>query len=137
MADAKFIEFRDAFLKEFHKYLLCFRVKGEKEINENHTVEEREYDIKVANMYCIHAPYAFEMVHFAYNHFVKEKDDTTEDVEESAVVEDFDSELNKLLNRFSMENKSNTPDYLLTTYLTECLSAFNRATQSSHLIMKG
>ena len=34
-----------------------------------------------------------------------------------------------LLNRYSMENGSNTPDWILANYLIACLDAFDRATQ--------
>jgi hypothetical protein len=36
-------------------------------------------------------------------------------------------EISATLNRHSAENASNTPDFILATYLTECLAAFNRA----------
>jgi hypothetical protein len=41
--------------------------------------------------------------------------------------EAFRRELRDLLNRFSMENGSNTPDYILADYLIDCLKAWNRA----------
>ena len=34
-----------------------------------------------------------------------------------------------LLNKHSMENKSNTPDFILAKFLTECLLTWNRATR--------
>jgi len=37
-------------------------------------------------------------------------------------------ELRKLLNSFSVENGSNTPDYILANYLLGCLDAFDMAT---------
>lgn len=39
----------------------------------------------------------------------------------------FLEELEKLINRYSMENGSNTPDFILATYLLSCLAAFNVA----------
>jgi hypothetical protein len=39
----------------------------------------------------------------------------------------FALELERLLNRHSMENGSNTPDFILAEYLRNCLSAFNQA----------
>ena len=42
---------------------------------------------------------------------------------------DFISELRDLINRRSMENASNTPDFILAQYLTNCLRAWNQATQ--------
>lgn len=40
-------------------------------------------------------------------------------------VETFTSELCTLINKHSMENGSNTPDFVLAEYLTHCLLAFN------------
>lgn len=37
------------------------------------------------------------------------------------------SELARVLNRLSMEQASNTPDFILGTYLQDCLAAWNRA----------
>lgn len=42
----------------------------------------------------------------------------------------FKKELEELINRYSMENRSNTPDYILAQYLFACLMAFNEATTS-------
>lgn len=42
---------------------------------------------------------------------------------------DFISELRDLINKRCMENASNTPDFILAQYLTNCLLAWNRATQ--------
>jgi hypothetical protein len=41
----------------------------------------------------------------------------------------FKTELQHLINRFSKENDSNTPDFILAEYLSDCLAAFNTATQ--------
>lgn len=40
---------------------------------------------------------------------------------------DFRKELEHLLNRHSMENDSNTPDFLLAEFLYGCLRAFDKA----------
>ena len=40
-------------------------------------------------------------------------------------MKDFEKELTTLLNRYSMENDSDTPDYILAKYLTGCLDVFN------------
>lgn len=40
-----------------------------------------------------------------------------------------DQELTRLLNCYSQENASNTPDYILAQYLLGCLGAFNTAVQ--------
>lgn len=42
----------------------------------------------------------------------------------------FLSELEILINRFSKENGSNTPDFLLAMYLNDCLKAYDRAVTS-------
>lgn len=41
----------------------------------------------------------------------------------------FDEELRGLLNKYSLENDSNTPDFILATYITQCLDAYNKAVQ--------
>lgn len=38
----------------------------------------------------------------------------------------FRKELTKLINRESMENGSDTPDFLLAEYLSDCLDTFDR-----------
>ena len=44
-------------------------------------------------------------------------------------MSDFEKELTALINRHSLENESNTPDFILAQYLTACLAAFAVATQ--------
>ncbi len=39
-----------------------------------------------------------------------------------------EEELRRLLNSRSMENESDTPDWILADYMLECLEAFNKAT---------
>jgi hypothetical protein len=39
----------------------------------------------------------------------------------------FKPELESLLNRYSMEGGSDTPDFILAQYLWDCLAAWNRA----------
>jgi hypothetical protein len=41
----------------------------------------------------------------------------------------FKKELEKLINRFSLENCSNTPDFILAEYLLDCLNNFNEVTK--------
>jgi len=41
---------------------------------------------------------------------------------------EFERELERLINKHSMENGSNTPDFLLAEYLMGCLSLYNRVT---------
>lgn len=38
----------------------------------------------------------------------------------------FVEELRYLINRYSKENGSNTPDFILAEYLSECLDIFNK-----------
>jgi len=41
----------------------------------------------------------------------------------------FRKALEILINRYSMENESNTPDFILACYLLSCLEAFDLATR--------
>jgi hypothetical protein len=40
----------------------------------------------------------------------------------------FEQELTTLINKHSLENQSNTPDYILAQYLQSCLNAYTRDT---------
>jgi len=42
----------------------------------------------------------------------------------------FVNELESLINRHSMENGSDTPDYILAAYLKRCLDAFDDAVRA-------
>lgn len=42
-------------------------------------------------------------------------------------------ELQVLLNRYSAENNSNTPDYVLAYFLLDCLTAFDKAVAAREL----
>jgi hypothetical protein len=42
---------------------------------------------------------------------------------------EFYAELEKLLNRYSQENHSDTPDFILTAFIRGCLESFNSATR--------
>jgi len=42
----------------------------------------------------------------------------------------FRHELNSLINSYSMENGSGTPDFILANYLASCLYAFDEATKA-------
>lgn len=44
---------------------------------------------------------------------------------------DLQTEMAYVLNRFSQENQSNTPDFVLAQYLLDCLAAYNRAVKRS------
>ena len=46
---------------------------------------------------------------------------------------DFVTALSSLLNRYSMENESNTPDYILARFLQDCLVAFNKTSRLREL----
>lgn len=43
---------------------------------------------------------------------------------------DLQSAIAEALNRFSAENGSNTPDFILAQYLLACLAAFNEASRA-------
>lgn len=40
--------------------------------------------------------------------------------------------MTKLLNRYSAEGDSNTPDFILAHYISRCLNAFVEATVARH-----
>lgn len=42
-------------------------------------------------------------------------------------MSDLQKEIEKLLNSYSAENASNTPDFILAEYLLGCLNVFNNA----------
>ena len=42
----------------------------------------------------------------------------------------FRSKLEHLINRESLENESDTPDFILANYLTACLDAFTEASNA-------
>lgn len=42
----------------------------------------------------------------------------------------FEKELENLINKYSIENESNTPDYILAQYMLKCLEAFNEAAKA-------
>lgn len=42
--------------------------------------------------------------------------------------ERFKKELEKLINKYSIESHSNTPDFILVSYVKGCIDAFNAAT---------
>lgn len=46
-------------------------------------------------------------------------------VDYSLNIKDFQRDLEKLINQHSKENESNTPDWVLASYLVRCLEAFN------------
>jgi hypothetical protein len=46
------------------------------------------------------------------------------------VKTDFRKELENLINKYSKENGSDTPDFILADYLADCLAAFDRAVRA-------
>lgn len=63
------------------------------------------------------------------NDIMKEENKITEEKrrENPTVSDDFKNELTSLLNRYSRENHSNTPDGILCKYMIDSLEAFDRA----------
>ena len=53
------------------------------------------------------------------------------------MYEEFEKELQALLNKYSMENPSDTPDFILAAYLSNCLRAFNLAHEETAKWMGG
>ena len=47
-----------------------------------------------------------------------------------SVGSEFEKDLRDLINRHSMENGSDTPDWLLARYLNKCLETFNSTIRS-------
>ena len=45
-------------------------------------------------------------------------------------IRNFREELTYLINRYSKENGSNTPDFILAEYLDGCLNAFDSAVEN-------
>ena len=41
----------------------------------------------------------------------------------------FEKELREIINRYSQENPSNTPDFILAQFLVSCLAAWNTGVQ--------
>lgn len=58
------------------------------------------------------------------NSFVYEPDQPFPTIEEPP---DLGNEIRSVLNRHSAENVSNTPDYVLASFLMDCLTAFEAA----------
>ena len=46
------------------------------------------------------------------------------------VVSEFEKELTSLINRFSKENGSNTPDFIMAKYLVNCMEVLNNTVMS-------
>lgn len=52
-----------------------------------------------------------------------------EPTKEEQPLSNFEKEIASVINRFSRENMSDTPDFILATYLNNCLNAYEKATQ--------
>lgn len=60
------------------------------------------------------------------------------EINHSADLNDtFEKKLEQLLNDYSMENGSNTPDFLLARFLMNCLNAYNAAVRKRDIWYKG
>lgn len=46
-------------------------------------------------------------------------------------MRDLKKELSALINSFSLENSSNTPDFILAEYLMDCLFAYEKAIKAN------
>lgn len=44
--------------------------------------------------------------------------------------EEFEKDLKQLINHYSIENGSNTPDFILCEYLMGCLETYNKTIES-------
>lgn len=56
--------------------------------------------------------------------------DTNKTINSQSEISDelsFNKKLEKLINIHSMENESNTPDFILAKFMSECLQSFNNA----------
>ena len=42
----------------------------------------------------------------------------------------FEQKLRELINRYCLENESDTPDFILAEYMIDCLDAFTDATRA-------
>lgn len=54
----------------------------------------------------------------------------TSEVETAKEIPRFRKELGNLINRHSLENGSDTPDFILARYMAECLDAFDKAVKT-------
>ena len=53
--------------------------------------------------------------------------ESDDDIKEANDHKSFRKELESLINSFSLENNSDTPDFILAEYLSDCLGAFDKA----------
>jgi hypothetical protein len=62
--------------------------------------------------------------------FDKEDNHTEPDQDARPSLTEFERSLKNMLNKYSMENDSNTPDFILAEYMHACLMSFNIATRA-------
>lgn len=67
---------------------------------------------------------------------IKEAENNGADLNEALIKEEITSEVSNfkrelafVLNKYSRENLSNTPDYILAEYLNDCLNTFDKIIQ--------
>lgn len=53
-----------------------------------------------------------------------------ETIKEKEIMKNFEKELEALINTYSRENASNTPDFILAKYLKGCLKVFNKTVKA-------
>lgn len=46
---------------------------------------------------------------------------------------EFEKELENLINKYSLESGSDTPDFILAEYLSKCIDVFNTTTRQREL----
>ena len=59
-----------------------------------------------------------------------EDNHTEPDQDARPPLTEFERALKTLLNKYSMENRSSTPDFILAEYMHACLVSFNIATRA-------
>ncbi len=58
-------------------------------------------------------------------------------VDTTQKLEQFRAEVEVLINKLSLENLSDTPDYIIAQYLTESLMSYNRACYANRIRENG
>jgi len=65
-----------------------------------------------------------------WDHHAQSSDtDAKSNEKELESVKNFETELTGLINHYSIENASNTPDFILAQFISGCLESFNGAVQ--------
>ena len=95
-----------------HHYCVCDAIPE--------TPEYSESDLRDATIYVLN-------IEDAVNNFNEKLNNLDYEILEEIVIIDveFRRELTSLLNRYSKENESNTPDFILANHLISCLKSFN------------